>query len=129
MPASELGGRKPELTNIDDGFEGAPVGASARDFPPYRETSNAGTSKPAQHQNAQTSLRYSSQAEGGAAKVAQVLSTGKPEGTALSAWSWSYPAERRRVRRALSEVMVRVPLALQLPVSLTVVEQFSPILA
>ena len=44
--------------------------------------------------------------------MAQVLSTGKPEGGALScAGTGHYPAGRRRVRRALSQIMVRVPLA------------------
>ena len=54
------------------------------------------------------------QPEGGPA-MAQVLSTGKPEGSALSAWNWSYPAGGGRVRRPLSQVMVRVSRSYNFP--------------
>ena len=70
--------------------------ASARElFPvPIAAISNAGISRP-EFTNIrmfrQTSLRYSCSPKA-KPPMAQVLSTGKPEGRALSAWNWSYPA-------------------------------------
>ena len=128
QPPANPGGRKPELTNIDDGFwQGAPVGGiGAGTFSrSYGATSNAGTSKPEC-----TSIRtfpanqfaVFAQPQG-EPPVAQVLSTGKPDGGALSAWNWTYPAGGGEYAALYpkSWFAYRSP---QLPITLTV-EQFS----
>ena len=58
--------------------------------------------------------------------MAQVLSTGKPEGKALSAWNWSYPVGGGDYAALYPKSWFAYRLD-QLPVNLTV-EQFSPIL-
>ena len=131
QPPVNPGGRKPELTNIDDGFwQGAPVGGiGAGTFSrSYRGNFERWHIKAGVHkyQNVPgNQFAVFVQPEGGDA-AAQVLSTGKPEGTALSAWNWSYPvgAGEYAALYPKSWSAYRSP---QLPISLTV-EQFSPIL-
>jgi non-lysosomal glucosylceramidase len=131
QPPANPGGRKPELTNIDDGFwQGAPVGGiGAGTFSrSYRGNFERWHIKAGVHkyQNVPANqFAVFAQAEGGAA-VAQVLSTGKPEGKALSAWNWSYPAGGGDYA-ALYPKSWFAYRSDQLPVKLTV-EQFSPIL-
>jgi len=131
QPPANPGGRKPELTNIDDGFwQGAPVGGiGAGTFSrSYRGNFERWHIKAGVHkyQNVPANqFAVFAQSEG-EPPIAQVLSTGKPEGEALSAWNWSYPAGGGDYAALYpkSWFAYRSP---QIPVRLTV-EQFSPIL-
>ncbi len=130
QPPANPGGRKPELTNIDDGFwQGAPVGGiGAGTFSrSYRGNFERWHVKAGVHKYQDVPANQFAvfvQPEGEAA-VAQVLSTGKPEGGALSAWNWSYPAGGGDYAALYpkSWFAYRSP---QLPIALTM-EQFSPI--
>jgi non-lysosomal glucosylceramidase len=131
QPPANPGGRKPELTNIDDGlWQGAPVGGiGAGTFSrSYRGNFERWHIKAGVHkyQNvAANQFAVFVQPEGEPA-MAQVLSTGKPAGTALSAWNWTYPAGGGEYAALYpkSWFAYRSP---QLPITLTV-EQFSPVL-
>ena len=131
QPPPDPGGRKPELTNIDDGFwQGAPVGGfGAGTFSrTYRGNFERWHVKAGVHKYQDVpadQFAVFAQPEGGAA-VAEVLSTQRPEGDALSAWNWSYPAGRGEYA-ALYPKSWFVYRSAELPVTLTV-EQFSPIL-
>lgn len=126
------GGRKPELTtNIDDGYwQGAPVGGfGAGTFSRTlrgnfeRWHVKAGTHK---YENVPANqFAVFAQTEGGQ-PVAQVLSTQKPDGNALSTWNWSLkPGEGEYAALyPKSWFTYRSP---QVPVKLTV-EQYSPVL-
>src|SRR6266478_6513965 len=131
QPPANPGGRKPELTNIDDGFwQGAPVGGfGAGTFSrSYRGNFERWHIKAGVHkyQNVPANQFAVFVQPEGEQPVAQVLSTGKPNGGALSAWNWSYPAGGGEYAALYpkSWFAYRSP---QLPVTLTV-EQFSPIL-
>jgi non-lysosomal glucosylceramidase len=86
----------PANGNIDNGYwQGAPVGGlGAGTFSrSYRGNFERWHVKAGVHkyQNVPANqFAVFAQPEGGK-PVAQVLSTGKPEGGALSAWSWTYP--------------------------------------
>ena len=104
QPPANPGGRKPELTNIDDGFwQGAPVGGiGAGTFSrSYRGNFERWHVKAGVHKYQNVPANQFAvfvQPEGGAA-VAQVLSTGKPEGRAS-------PRGTGLIRRA-AEIMPR----------------------
>lgn len=131
QPPSHPGGRKPETGNIDDGFwQGAPVGGiGAGTFSrSYRGNFERWHIKAGVHkyQNVPANqFAVFAQPEGSPA-VAQVLSTGKPPGEALSDWNWSYPAGAGEYAALYpkSWFAYRSP---QLPITLTI-EQFSPVL-
>ena len=97
QPPANPGGRKPELTNIDDGFwQGAPVGGIGAGTlsRSYRGNFERWHIKAGVHKYQSVPANQFAvfvQPEGEPA-MAQVLSTGKPAGTALSAWNWTYPA-------------------------------------
>jgi non-lysosomal glucosylceramidase len=128
------GGRKPELTNIDDGFwQGAPVGGfGAGTFSrTYRGNFERWHVKAGVHKYENVpgnQFAVFVQPQGGAA-MAEVLSTQRPEGDALSAWKWSYPAGTGEYAALYpkSWFAYHSSSAAELPVALTV-EQFSPIL-
>lgn len=130
-PPANPGGRKPETGNIDDGYwQGAPVGGlGAGTFSrSYRGNFERWHVKAGVHkyQNVPANqFAVFEQSEGGQ-PVAQALSTGKPEGEALSAWNWSYPVGGGEYA-ALYPKSWFAYRSEQLPVQLTV-EQFSPIL-
>ncbi|MGA8310294.1 MAG: non-lysosomal glucosylceramidase [Terriglobales bacterium] len=132
QPPTNPGGRKPELTtNIDDGYwQGAPVGGfGAGTFSrSYRGNFERWHIKAGVHkyQNVPANQFAVFVQPEGEQPTAQVLSTGKPNGGALSAWNWSYPAGGGEYAALYpkSWFAYRSP---QLPVRLTV-EQFSPIL-
>jgi len=117
--------------NIDDGFwQGAPVGGfGAGTFSrSYRGNFERWHVKAGAHkyQNVPANqFAVFAQAEGGQ-PVAQVLSTGKPQDGALSAWNWSYPAGAGEYA-ALYPKSWFAYRSSQLPVVLTL-EQFSPVL-
>src|SRR6202008_3042242 len=131
QPPANPGGHKPEISNIDDGYwQGAPVGGfGAGTFSrSYRGNFErwhlqSGVHKyqdvPADH------FSVSPKKEGGE-PVAFVLSTGKPQKNALSAWNWNYVAGGGDYAALYpkSWYAYRTP---QLPVVLTL-EQFSPVL-
>lgn len=125
------GGRKPELTNIDDGFwQGAPVGGfGAGTFSrSYRGNFERWHVKAGVHkyQNVPANqFAVFAQVEG-KPPMAVVLSTGKPDGNILSAWNWSYRAGSGEYA-ALYPKSWFVYRSDDLPVRLTL-EQFSPIL-
>ncbi len=131
QPPANPGGKKPEVSNIDDGFwQGAPVGGiGAGTFSrSYRGNFErwhikAGVHKYQDVPANQFAVFVQPQGE---APIAQVLSTGKPADGSLSAWNWSYPAGAGDYAALYpkSWFAYRSP---QLPVSLTV-EQFSPVL-
>src|SRR6266478_4214412 len=131
QPPANPGGRKPELTNIDDGFwQGAPVGGlGAGTFSrSYRGNYERWHIKAGVHkyQNVPANqFAVFTQPEGGPAR-AQVLSTGKPQDGSLSSWNWSYPvgAGEYAALYPKSWFAYQSP---QLPISLTL-EQFSPVL-
>ncbi len=131
QPPANPGGRKPELTNIDDGvWQGAPIGGfGAGTFSrSYRGNFERWHVKAGVHKYQNVPANQFAvfvQPEGGAA-MAEVLSTQRPEGTALSAWNWSYPAGHGEYAALYpkSWFAYRSP---ELPISLTV-EQFSPVL-
>ena len=132
QPPANPGSRKPELTGmIDDGFwQGAPVGGfGAGTFSrSYRGNFERWHIKAVVHkyQNVPANqFAVFAQAEG-EAPVAQVLSTGKPEGSALSAWNWSYRAGNGEYA-ALYPKSWFAYRSSELPVTLTL-EQFSPVL-
>jgi non-lysosomal glucosylceramidase len=125
---------KPEPTaagNIDDSFwQGAPVGGfGAGTFSrSYRGNFErwhikAGIDK---YENVPANQFAIFVHSAGEQPLAQVLSTAKPEGNALSAWKWNYPAGAGEYGALYpkSWFAYRSP---QLPIKLTV-EQFSPIL-
>src|SRR5580698_6756607 len=92
------GGRKPSLpSNIDDGFwQGAPVGGlGAGTFSrTYRGNFERWHVKAGVHKYQDVPANQFAvfvQPQGGSA-TAEVLSTQRPQGSALSAWNWSYPA-------------------------------------
>lgn len=130
-PPANPGGRKPELTNIDDGFgQGAPVGgfgagtfSRSYDGNFSRWHIKAGVHK---YQTVPANqFAVFVKPEGGEA-VAKVLSTKKPEGDALSAWNWSYPVGGGQYSALYPKSWFSYDSP-QLPVKLTV-EQFSPVL-
>ena len=131
QPPANPGGQKPELTNIDDGFwQGAPVGGiGAGTFSrSYRGNFERWHIKAGVHKYQNVPANQFAvfvQPEGEPA-MAQVLSTGKPDGGALSAWNWSYPAGAGEYAALYpkSWFAYRSP---QLPITLTI-EQFSPVL-
>jgi non-lysosomal glucosylceramidase len=134
QPPANPGGRKPELDpagNIDDGFwQGAPVGGfGAGTFSrSYRGNFERWHLKTGVHKYENVPANQFSvfaQQEGGK-PVAVVLSTGKPQGEALSAWNWTYPvgAGEYAALYPKSWFAYKSP---QLPITLTL-EQFSPVL-
>ena len=132
-PLANPGTRKQDLDagHIDDGFwQGAPVGGiGAGTFSrSYRGNFERWHIKAGVHKYQNVPANQFAvfvQPEGEPA-MAQVLSTGKPEGSALSSWNWSYPAGGGEYAALYpkSWFAYRSP---QLPITLTV-EQFSPIL-
>jgi non-lysosomal glucosylceramidase len=132
QPPANPGGRKPELTGmIDDGFwQGAPVGGfGAGTFSrSYRGNFERWHIKAGVHkyQNVPANqFAVFAQAEG-EPPVAQVLSTGKAEGSALSAWNWSYRAGSGEYAALYPKSWFAYHSS-ELPVTLTL-EQFSPVL-
>ena len=131
QPPTNPGGRKPELTNIDDGFwQGAPVGGiGAGTFSrSYRGNFERWHIKAGVHNIRtflETSLRYLCSPKVKAA-VAQVLSPASP-------MAQRSPPGTGPIRRARGEYAALYPKSWfayrspQLPIALTV-EQFSPIL-
>src|SRR5215471_9351854 len=132
QPPPNPGGRKPSLpTNIDDGFwQGAPVGGfGAGTFSrSYRGNFERWHVKAGVHkyQNVPANQFAVFVQPQGEQPLAQVLSTGKPQSGALSAWNWSYPvgAGEYAALYPKSWFAYHSP---QLPVNLTL-EQFSPVL-
>jgi non-lysosomal glucosylceramidase len=130
QPPPNPGGRNNSV-NIDDGFwQGAPVGGfGAGTFSrTYRGNFERWHVKAGVHKYQDVPANQFAvfvQPEDGVA-VAQVLSTGKPQGDALSAWNWSYPAGDGEYA-ALYPKSWFAYRSSQLPVALTV-EQFSPVL-
>jgi len=131
QPPANPGGRKPELTNIDDGFwQGAPVGGfGAGTFSrTYRGNFERWHVKAGVHKYQDVPANQFAvfvQPQGEAAK-AEVLSTQRPDGDALSAWNWSYPVGSGEYA-ALYPKSWFTYQSPELPVTLTL-EQFSPIL-
>lgn len=131
QPPANPGGNEPELTNIDDGFwQGAPVGGfGAGTFSrTYRGNFERWHVKAGVHKYQDVPANQFAvfvQPQGEAAK-AEVLSTQRPQGDALSAWNWSYPAGGGEYA-ALYPKSWFAYHSPDLPVSLTL-EQFSPIL-
>lgn len=131
QPPANPGGRKPELSNIDDGFwQGAPVGGfGAGTFSrTYRGNFERWHVKAGVHKYQNVPANQFAvfvQPQGGAA-VAEVLSTQRPADNALSAWNWSYKAGSGEYAALYpkSWFAYRAP---ELPITLTL-EQFSPIL-
>jgi non-lysosomal glucosylceramidase len=131
QPPANPGRNKPELDNIDDGYwQGAPVGGfGAGTFSRSYQGNfvrwhlQSGVHKYQDVPADQFSVF--AQKEGGE-PVAFVLSTGKPEKNALSAWNWTYPtgAGDYAALYPKSWYAYRTP---QLPVVLTL-QQFSPLL-
>ena len=126
------GGNKPtNAGNIDDGFwQGAPVGGfGAGTFSrSYRGNFERWHIKAGVHkyQNVPANqFAVFAQQEGGE-PVSMVLSTGKPQGGALSSWNWSYPAGDGEYAAVYPKSWFAYQTS-QLPVKLTL-EQFSPIL-
>ena len=130
-PLANPGGRKPELTIIDDGYwQGAPVGGfGAGTFSrTYRGNFERWHMKAGIHKYQDVpanQFAVFAQPEG-EASVAQVLSTQKPQGNDLSAWNWNYPVGAGEYA-ALYPKSWFAYKSQQLPVTLTL-EQFSPIL-
>jgi non-lysosomal glucosylceramidase len=130
-PLQNAGGKKPELTNIDDGYwQGAPVGGfGAGTFSrTYRGNFERWHVKAGIHKYENVpanQFAVFAQPEGEAA-TAEVLSTQKPAGDALSAWNWSYPVGAGEYA-ALYPKSWFAYKSQQLPVTLTL-EQFSPII-
>ena len=130
-PLAHPGGRKPELTIIDDGYwQGAPVGGfGAGTFSrTYRGNFERWHIKAGIHKYQDVpanQFAVFAQPEG-EPSVAQVLSTQKPQGNDLSSWNWNYPvgAGEYAALYPKSWFAYKSP---QLPVTLTL-EQFSPIL-
>jgi non-lysosomal glucosylceramidase len=131
QPPANPGRNKPELDNIDDGYwQGAPVGGfGAGTFArSYRGNFERWHLKGGVHKYQDVPANQFSvyaQKEGGE-PVAFVLSTGKPENHALSAWNWNYIVGGGDYAALYpkSWFAYRTP---QLPVVLTL-EQFSPVL-
>lgn len=126
------GGNKPtNAGNIDDGFwQGAPVGGfGAGTFSrSYRGNFERWHIKAGVHkyQNVPANqFAVFAQQEGGE-PVSMVLSTGKPQGSALSSWNWSYPAGDGEYAAVYPKSWFAYQTS-QLPVKLTL-EQFSPVL-
>jgi non-lysosomal glucosylceramidase len=125
------GGRKPGLTNIDDGYwQGAPVGGfGAGTFSrSYRGNFERWHVKAGIHkyQNVPANqFAVFAQPEGGAA-VAEALSTQKPGGEQLSAWKWTYPAGAGEYAALYPKSWFAYKSS-ELPVTLTL-EQYSPII-
>src|SRR6185437_13462973 len=126
------GGNKPtNAGNIDDGFwQGAPVGGfGAGTFSrSYRGNFERWHIKAGVHKYQDVpanQFAVFAQPEGGT-PVSMVLSTGKPQGTALSSWNWSYPSGDGEYAAVYPKSWFTYQTS-QLPVKLTV-EQFSPIL-
>jgi len=131
QPLANPGGRKPELTIIDDGYwQGAPVGGlGAGTFSrTYRGNFERWHVKAGIHKYQNVPANQFAvfvQPEGGK-PLAQVLSTQKPEDNTLSSWNWSYPVGGGEYA-ALYPKSWFAYKSPQLPVTLTL-EQFSPIL-
>src|SRR5271170_5497904 len=127
-PPVNPGGRKPELTNIDDGFwQGAPVGGfGAGTFSrSYRGNFERWHVKAGVHKYQNVPANQFAvfvQPQGEAAR-AEVLSTQRPDDNALSSWNWSYPAGSGEYA-ALYPKSWFAYNSPELPVALTV-EQFS----
>ncbi len=117
--------------NIDDGFwQGAPVGGfGAGTFSrSYRGNFERWHIKAGVHKYEDVPANQFAvfvQPEG-EQPVAEVLSTGKPQGGALSSWNWSYPAGGGQYAALYPKSWFDYQSP-QLPVKLTL-EQFSPIL-
>jgi non-lysosomal glucosylceramidase len=130
-PLQNAGGKKPELSIIDDGYwQGSPVGGfGAGTFSrSYRGNFERWHVKAGIHKYENVpanQFAVFAQPEGEAG-IAQVLSTQKPSGGALSAWNWSYP-EGSGEYAALYPKSWFAYKSRQLPVTLTL-EQFSPII-
>ena len=131
QPPANPGRNKPELDNIDDGYwQGAPVGGfGAGTFSrSYRGNFvrwhlQSGVHKYQDVPADQFSVFAQQQ---GGQPVAVVLSTGKPQNHALSAWNWTYPTGAGDYA-ALYPKSWYAYKAPQLPITLTL-EQFSPVL-
>ena len=127
---SHPGGRN-NTRDIDDGFwQGAPVGGfGAGTFSrSYRGNFERWHLKAGYHKYQNVPANQFAvfvQPEGEGAQ-AQVLSTGRPEGKALSAWNWSYPVGGGEYAALYPKAWFRYRTP-QLPISLTL-EQFSPVL-
>ena len=113
QPPANPGRNKPELDNIDDGYwQGAPVGGfGAGTFSrSYRGNFERwhlqGRRSQVSRRSGQPVLRVA-QEEGGE-PVAIVLSTGKPEDHALSAWNWNYPAGGGEYAALYPKILVRL---------------------
>ena len=131
QPPANPGGREPELTNIDDGFwQGAPVGGfGAGTFSrTYRGNFERWHVKAGVHkyQNVPANQFAVFVQPQGEVPRAVILSTQRPQGNALSAWNWSYPAGAGEYAALYPKSWFAYHSA-ELPVSLTL-EQFSPIL-
>jgi non-lysosomal glucosylceramidase len=130
-PLANPGGRKPNLTIIDDGYwQGAPVGGfGAGTFSrTYRGNFERWHVKAGIHKYQDVpanQFAVFAQTEG-EAPIAQVLSTQKPQGNDLSAWNWSYPVGAGEYA-ALYPKSWFAYKSKQLPVALTL-EQYSPII-
>jgi len=134
QPPANPGSRKPELpaaSNIDDGYwQGAPVGGfGAGTFSrSYRGHFERWHLKAGVHKYQDVPANQFAvfvQPQGGPA-VAEVLATGRPEGGALSAWNFRYPAGAGDYAALYPKSWFAYRSA-ELPVKLTL-EQFSPIL-
>ncbi|MFZ3218325.1 MAG: non-lysosomal glucosylceramidase [Candidatus Acidiferrales bacterium] len=134
QPPANPGTRKPELppdTNLDDGYwQGAPVGGlGAGTFSrTYRGNFERWHVKAGIHKYENVPADQFSvfaQQDGGE-PVAIVLSTGKPQGLALSAWNWSYPVGAGEYAALCPKSWYAYKTS-QLPVTLTL-EQFSPVI-
>ena len=133
QPPANPGGTKPELANqnIDDGYwQGAPVGGFgagtfSRSYHGHFERWHvkAGVHKYQDVPSNQFAVFVQRQ---GDKPVAEVLATGKPQGGALAAWNWSYPAGAGEYA-ALYPKSWFAYRSSELPVNLTL-EQFSPVL-
>ncbi|MEO8725754.1 MAG: non-lysosomal glucosylceramidase [Acidobacteriaceae bacterium] len=125
------GGHKPEISNIDDGFDqGAPVGGFGAgtfsrgydgDF--SRWHIKAGVHK---FENVPANQFAVFVKPDGGEAVAKALSTKKPSGGALSSWDWSYPVGGGQYSALYPKSWFSYDTP-QLPVKITV-EQFSPVL-
>lgn len=117
--------------NVDDGFwQGAPVGGfGAGTFSrSYRGNFERWHVKAGVHKYEDVPANQFAVfvQPDGEQPVAEVLSTGKPHGGALSSWNWSYPAGDGQYAALYPKSWFEYQSP-QLPVKLTV-EQFSPIL-
>ena len=133
QPPANPGGPKPELggSNIDDGFwQGAPVGGFgagtfSRSYRGFFERWHLKSGVHKYESVPANQFAVFAQQEG-AQPVSVVLATGKPQGGALSAWNWNYPAGAGTYDALYPKSWFSYNSP-QLPVTLTL-EQFSPVL-